>query len=82
MDYTPMGVSPSINILVYTRIGGSPKNKVNPFEMVVSCILNPPKTLMTYMILSWKYTKNKVEDLFVYSINTPYIHLLNTNNNQ
>ena len=36
MAYTKMGVSPTINVLVYAHVGGSPHIKVYPFILVGS----------------------------------------------
>ena len=39
MDYPLMFGSPTINVQVYTHVGGSPKNKVKPFTPIGSWIV-------------------------------------------
>ena len=50
MVYTPVGGSPTINVMVYSHYGGLPKLKVNPFTLffylVVKIIKQQNKSLI------------------------------------
>ena len=44
MAYTPIGISPAINVSVYTPYGDSPTNKVNSYTTIGSWIVKDLKS--------------------------------------
>ena len=47
--YRPMVASPTINVMVYTKFGGSPKLKVKPFTLVFTGYLNAQHRRLKYI---------------------------------
>ena len=63
MAYTPMGGLPIINVLVYTKFVGSPKNNVETLVLVGTWIVKDLKKIGTNILLYCKRYMKKIRKL-------------------